>query len=139
MLRSTPRPLWGWTPPTRAWLTVFGTIAAMAMIAGPRTPDGPPAPAPRLIVDPNTAPPAVLGALPRLGPALVGRIVAAREVAPFRSLVDLEVRVRGVGPTTCAALRPYLHIEGSGSGSKASPTIATAGIAPHPVRVARSP
>ncbi len=62
-------------------------------------------------VDPNTAPPEVLGALPRLGPTLVGAIVAERRMAPLRSLDDLDRRVRRVGPATVAALRPYLRFE----------------------------
>src|SRR5947209_2601986 len=110
MTPSTPRPFWGWTTPARAWLAGFGALAALGLIAGSRTPAGPAAPAPRLIVDPNSAPPQVLGALPKLGPALVGRIVAARDAAAFRSLDDLDDRVRGIGPATLASLRPYLLI-----------------------------
>jgi competence protein ComEA len=131
MLRSTPRRLWwGWTTTVRAWLTIFGAIIALGLIAGSETPDGPPAPAPRLIVDPNTAPPEVLIALPRLGPVLVSRIVAAREEAPFGSLGDLDVRVRGIGPATFASLRPYLEIKQSGTEAKASPSIVSADPGP---------
>jgi competence protein ComEA len=64
-----------------------------------------------LVVDPNTAPPAVLASLPKLGPALVERIVAARAEAPFQSLEDLDDRVKGIGPATIAALRPHLRFE----------------------------
>ena len=78
------------------------------LVAGPGA-GGPPPPSPRLAVDPNTAPPPVLGALPKLGPALVGRIVAARAEAPLRSLDDLDARVRGIGPATVEALRPHLR------------------------------
>jgi competence protein ComEA len=108
-----PRPLWGWTTPARAWFAALGAAAALGLIAGSNGPNGSPAPAPVLVIDPNTAPPAVLGALPRLGPALVGRLVAARQVTPFRSLDDLDTRVQGIGPATLTALRPYLHIERS--------------------------
>ncbi len=64
---------------------------------------------PVLVVDPNTAPPEVLATLPRIGPALAGRIVAARDDRPFRSLADFDARVRGIGPVTLAALRPFLR------------------------------
>jgi competence protein ComEA len=73
-------------------------------------PEGESTEAPRLVVDPNTAPPAVLAALPSLGPGRVRAIVAAREAAPFRSLEDLDARVKGVGPATMAAIRPYLEV-----------------------------
>jgi competence protein ComEA len=63
----------------------------------------------KLVVDVNTAPGGVLLALPRLGPVLVGRIVAEREREPFHSLEDVDARVRGIGPATVAALRPHLR------------------------------
>ena len=62
---------------------------------------------PSLVVDPNSAPAPVLEALPGLGPALAGRIVAARAVLPFRSIADLDRRVKGIGPAKAAALLPY--------------------------------
>jgi competence protein ComEA len=65
-----------------------------------------------LVVNVNTAPAAVLDALPRLGPALAGRIVAGREERPFHSLGDLDARVKGIGPATVAALRPHLRFDG---------------------------
>jgi competence protein ComEA len=133
----TPRPLWGWTTPARAWLNGFGALVALGLIAGSRPPAGPPAPPPRLIVDPNTAPPEVLGALPKLGPALVGRLVAARDEASFRSVDDLDARVRGIGPATLAALRPYLRIERPGRGTP--PSVAAVDLATRGIRVARSP
>jgi competence protein ComEA len=109
---APPPPLWGWTVPVRVLLTVVAGVLAIGLLAVAR-PDGgpPPEPVPDLVVDPNTAPPEVLMALPRLGPVLVGRIVAARREAPFASLEDLDARVRGIGPATMAALTPYLHIE----------------------------
>ncbi|MEO6811742.1 MAG: helix-hairpin-helix domain-containing protein [Isosphaeraceae bacterium] len=63
-----------------------------------------------LVVDPNTAPPEVLAALPRLGPTLVGRIEEARSIAPFASLDDLDDRVQGIGPATIPILRPHLRV-----------------------------
>jgi competence protein ComEA len=64
-----------------------------------------------LVVDANSAPPEVLLALPRLGPVLVGRIVEARRSRPFESLEDLDARVRGIGPVTVNALRPFLRFD----------------------------
>jgi DNA uptake protein ComE-like DNA-binding protein len=83
--------------------------ATWLLIVSPRGGEAP-APVPLLVVDPNTAPPRILMALPRLGPSLVGRIVAARAEAPFRSIDDLDARVRGLGPATIKALRPHLRI-----------------------------
>jgi hypothetical protein len=109
---SPPPPLWGWTIPARVLLTVMAGILSMGLFAISRRGVGPPpAPVADLVVDPNSAPPEVLMALPRLGPVLVGRIVAERREAPFSSLADLDARVRGIGPATVEALRPYLRIE----------------------------
>ena len=66
--------------------------------------------APVLVVDPNSAPPEVLGALPHVGGSLVRKIVEQREIHPFQSLGDLRRRVRGLGPATMARLAPHLHI-----------------------------
>ena len=68
-------------------------------------------PAPDLVIDPNTAPASVLEALPHLGPSLVNRLIAEREVRPFESMEDLRRRVRGLGPATMGRLGPYLRIE----------------------------
>lgn len=57
-------------------------------------------------IDPNHASLPELEALPRVGPALAARIVAAR---PFARVAELE-RVRGIGPATLAQLRPLLRI-----------------------------
>jgi len=104
-------PIWGWTAPVRGLLigsTFIGAIWLLSIAPGR---DQVSAPMPPLVVDPNTAPPQVLMALPRLGPSLVGRIVEAREIAPFDSIEDLQRRVRGLGPATIKALRPHLHID----------------------------
>jgi len=67
----------------------------------PKSPPEPPAP-----VDVNRASAAELERLPRVGPALAGRIIAWREQhGPFRSLDDLR-HVRGIGPATAALLAP---------------------------------
>lgn len=108
MNRGARRNLWGWTLRGRVALALMALAFAvpLGVVARPRP--FKPAIAADLVVDPNTAPPGVLLALPRLGPVLVGRIVAERERKPFQSLDDLDARVRGVGPATAAALRPYL-------------------------------
>jgi competence protein ComEA len=65
---------------------------------------------PSLVVELNTAPPEVLSALPRLGPARANAILEARKQAPFRSFEDFDRRVRGIGPATVAAIKPYARI-----------------------------
>jgi competence protein ComEA len=103
-------PLWGWTGPARGLLIIVAALGACALLRASWSSRGASSPLPRLVVDPNTARPEVLCALPRLGPVLAGRIVAARAEAPFRSLDELDTRVRGIGPATLRALRPALHI-----------------------------
>ncbi len=100
--------LWGWTFAARVALA--GLALGFAALIGSRVSPGrlDPEINPSLVLDPNTAPPAVLLALPRLGPTMVGRIVAERERRPFGSLEDFDARVRGIGPATAAALRPHL-------------------------------
>lgn len=67
-------------------------------------------PAPRLPLDLNRATAAELEELPGIGPALAARIVAHRSRrGPFRSVEDL-LEVRGVGPRTLEALRPYVTV-----------------------------
>ncbi|MCK6505679.1 helix-hairpin-helix domain-containing protein [Myxococcota bacterium] len=61
-------------------------------------------PAPR--VDLNHATLAELDALPRIGPALARRVIAAR---PFTSVDDLS-RVPGIGPATLEVLRPLVTV-----------------------------
>ncbi len=59
----------------------------------------------------NTADAALLQRLPRIGPALAGRIIAYREAnGPFRRVEDV-TRVRGIGEKTLEKLRPYLYVE----------------------------
>jgi hypothetical protein len=62
---------------------------------------------PDLRLDPNTAPPEVLAALPHVGSALVDRWVRAREERPLRSLEDARTRVRGLGVATLDQIGPY--------------------------------
>jgi DNA uptake protein ComE-like DNA-binding protein len=92
-------------------LSGVALVAAISLGVAARQSHGTPRPVSRLVVDPNTARPALLIALPRLGPALVGRIVAERERRPFRSLEDLDTRVRGIGPVTASTIRPHLRFD----------------------------
>lgn len=66
-----------------------------------------PASAGRGLVDLNHATPAELDSLPRVGPAMVERIIAAR---PFESVRGLG-RVRGVGDATFAQLEPLVCVD----------------------------
>jgi competence protein ComEA len=59
----------------------------------------------------NTADAALLQRLPRIGPALAGRIIAYRqEVGPFRRVEDV-VNVKGIGPKTLEEIAPWLYVE----------------------------
>jgi len=59
------------------------------------------------VVDVNAADEATLQRLPGVGPTLARRIVDARGIDHFKSLDDLR-RVKGVGPKTLEAIRPYV-------------------------------
>ena len=111
MRSLSPRGPWGWNVPARCLLLLGAACGAMGLLAATPRGGGSISRAPTLQVDPNTAPPEVLSALPRLGPVLVRAILEAREEAPFQSLEDLDARVRRVGPATVAALRPYLRFK----------------------------
>lgn len=90
-----------------AALLLIASIAGAAMSFG-RGPIGPATAAVDLAVrriDLNSATPAELELLPRIGPALAARIVEDRQTrGPYRSLEDLD-RVRGIGPMTVEKLR----------------------------------
>jgi len=61
-------------------------------------------------IDPNLAPAEQLARLPRIGPALAGRIVADREAnGPFRTAEDLR-RVPGIGPALLQGILPLLDL-----------------------------
>lgn len=111
MHSAKPRPIWGWSAPVRGLLIFLTAIGAcFLLIRAPSQQDNL-EPFTPLTVDPNTAKAEVLLALPGLGPALVSRIVEARNEAPFQSLEDLDTRVKGIGPATIRNLRPHLQIE----------------------------
>ena len=59
----------------------------------------------------NTADAALLQRLPRIGPALAGRIIAYRqERGPFGRVEEVE-NVRGIGPKTLEKIAPWLYVE----------------------------
>lgn len=65
------------------------------------------------VVNINTANPEQLQMLPRVGPALAGRIVDFREAnGPFKT-VDEIVAVKGIGETSFAKLKPYIVTSGA--------------------------
>lgn len=106
-------PLWNWSRPAQA--TLAGIAAALALVLLALAPAASERPkpdeqAPAFVLDLNTAPEAALVALPAIGPALAGRIVAARQDRPFDSLDDFDRRVKGIGPKTIEKLRPYVRI-----------------------------
>ena len=79
--------------------------AAVERAAAPRR-SGKPPPAPTNV---NTASEAELQRLPRIGPALAGRIVEYRRAnGPFRS-ADQLTEVRGIGEKTLEKLRPWVR------------------------------
>lgn len=85
-------------------LAIFAT-AALAGAAGGKVPTG--------VVNINTADAEQLQLLPRVGPALAGRIIAFREAnGPFRS-VDEIVAVKGIGERSFEKLKPYLTVDGA--------------------------
>ena len=82
------------------------TAAVTASVAAP------PPPGPFNRVDVDRASAADLQALPGIGPALAGRIVANRDsVGPFRGLQQLG-RVKGIGPATLKRLDSLVTFSG---------------------------
>ena len=97
--------------PARRWALIGMALAALSGTLAAIRSDASAASV-VLRVDLNTAPSAVLESLPRIGPAMAARIVAAREVLPFAGLDDFDRRVSGIGPVTRAALAPHLRFDG---------------------------
>jgi competence protein ComEA len=65
-------------------------------------------------LDLNTADAEALQALPGIGPALAGRIVADREAqGPFRTAEDL-LRVPGIGPKRWERIRHAIRVVAEG-------------------------
>jgi len=87
----------------------LATLAAAREVAAPAPIEKQPPPEARGLrddgaLDVNTATRAELELLPRIGPALAGRILEAR---PFSGRDDL-VRVSGIGPRTLERLAPLV-------------------------------
>ena len=92
------------TRAVRNTITVFFVAALLAAVVGAATTAG--------VVNVNEADTTVLELLPRVGPAVAGRIVTHREEnGPFRAKEDLML-VRGVGEATFALIEPYVVPEG---------------------------
>jgi competence protein ComEA len=103
------------TPAPAAWEGAGASVSATALTAEVadslarvrhrRTPL-----APGEVLDLNTATVDDLVRLPRVGPALAGRIVARREThGPYRTLADLD-SVPGVGPALLAQVAPLVGL-----------------------------
>jgi hypothetical protein len=92
-------------------MAVIAGLLGLAFLVFDRGGEGPAQPPVELVVDPNTAPPGVLLSLPSMGPKVLERVLEARRQAPFKSLADIDQRVKGVGPKTIEVWRPFLHIE----------------------------
>lgn len=81
-------------------------------------------------VDLNGASAAELERLPRVGPALAGRIIAWREQhGPFSSIDDLR-HVRGIGPSTARLLEPLVTFSGRHSPIQREASVSPRHIAP---------
>jgi competence protein ComEA len=108
---------WPWPVGARRVLAGAVILAVMGLAVASRgersSSGGTSAVTPELVVDPNTAPPRVLTALPRVGPTLVREWVAARADRPFTSLEDAQDRVRGLGPATLLQIAPHMRFEPS--------------------------
>lgn len=86
-------------PGERADASVTGTAASVPARG---------APSPAYPVNLNTASEADLDSLPRIGPATAAAIVEWRDMnGGFKAVEDL-LNVRGIGPATLEALRPYV-------------------------------
>jgi competence protein ComEA len=107
---------WHWPLGSRRLLAIVFAAAAVYLLASHSGNSSDPRPGkvvPDLVLDANTAPARVLGALPHVGPALVRNWTAAREFRPFASLDDLEKRVKGLGPVGMRRLAPHVRVEGA--------------------------
>jgi len=80
-------------------------VAASAAIADDAGPSG--------VVNVNTADAEQLQLLPRIGPALAGRIIEFRDTnGPFASVGEL-VAVKGIGERSLERLEPYVTTDGA--------------------------
>ena len=112
--RHAPVLPWSWPEGARVLLAILAIVAAIGLALGRRelTRGAEPVDlATDLKLDPNTATPEALAALPHIGPTLARRIAEAQADGPFRSPEDLRARVRGIGPVTLAQIEPYLRFD----------------------------
>lgn len=73
-------------------------------------------------INANTAPVEVLQTVTGIGPTLAQRIVAERRNGPYKSLDDLQARVRGIGETSIRKMRAAgLTVSGGASATTARP------------------
>lgn len=87
---------------------------------------------PEFPLDLNTASAADLQYLPRIGPALSGRIVAFRkEIGAFDS-VDQLLDVSGIGGKTLERLRPLVEIRTENEPDKGTGPVPESGASPQP-------
>ena len=107
-IRLVPR---GWTDANRRLIAGLVLLPAVVLLFVSRSSPPPARSTPSLRLDPNTAPRQVILTLPRFGPSLTDSLIRAREDRAFRSLDDLDRRVRGVGPSTVALIRPLLRFD----------------------------
>lgn len=113
MAEGSGRSIWGWNLLPRRILAGLGFLLCLWLVSIKSRPVSPPLTNLTLVVDLNSAPATTLLALPRIGKALAGRIVAERERAPFVSIDDFDTRVRGIGPVAMITLRRHLRIDKS--------------------------
>jgi competence protein ComEA len=86
-------------------IVVMTVFAAIGAVEGSQPAAG--------VVNINTASPEQLQLLPRVGPALAGRIIEFRETnGPFRS-VDEIVAVKGIGESSFEKLEPFIVTSGA--------------------------
>ncbi|MFO0956236.1 MAG: helix-hairpin-helix domain-containing protein [Isosphaeraceae bacterium] len=97
-------------PRSRGIPVLLCLVAAALAISGPRSADRDGTWADyRAELDVNSATPGQLEVLPRIGPKLAERIAEGRGNRPYRSMADMERRVRGIGPITASQLAPHVR------------------------------
>ena len=113
------------------------TLALVLAVVHLQSAAGPRPEPPDLRIDPNTAPFEVIQTLPKIGPTRARAWIDARTAGSFRSLVDLENRIVGVGPATSLVIGPFVRFEmpaesgrSPGPGPTVDPTATAAAAAP---------
>jgi competence protein ComEA len=92
----------------RRYLSLILVALSVAVVAGAAE-----GPQPAGVVNVNTASSEQLQMLPRVGPALAGRIIEFREAnGPFQA-VDEILAVKGIGESSFEKLEPYIVTSGA--------------------------